>query len=77
MKNVDIYTIAACEYCVMAKKFLDARHVAYHEFDVMNDREARERMIALSHQRGVPVIDLGDEVFVGFNRAELEKALGL
>ena len=34
-------------------------------------------MINKSHQMGVPVIDIDGEVFVGFNRPELERALGI
>lgn len=77
MKTVDIYTIPDSPYCAMAKQFLTKHRISYQEYDVSKDMAARERMIAVSHQKGVPVIDLGDEVFVGFSRADLEKAFGV
>ena len=60
----------------MSKDFFKQNNVSYQEFDVANDDNAREEMIKKSHQMGVPVIDIGGEIFVGFNRSELAKALG-
>lgn len=61
----------------MSKEFFKKNNVEYQEFDVANDDRAREEMIQKSHQMGVPVIDIDGEIFVGFNRTELAKALGL
>ena len=77
MKNVIIYSTPTCVYCKMAKEFFKTNNVAYTERDAANDDAAREEMIQKSHQMGVPVIDIDGEIFVGFNRSELEKALGL
>lgn len=75
--TVEIYTIPNCSYCKLAKELLEKYKVRYREYNVEEDREARARVIELSHQKGVPVIDVDGEIFVGFNRTELEKALGL
>lgn len=72
---VKIYTTPACAYCKMAKEFFTKHDIAYQEHDVVSDIEAREEMVHKSHQMGVPVIDVNGQVFVGFNRRELEKAL--
>jgi len=77
MKQVKIYTTPTCIYCRMAKEFFKKNNVAYEEYDVANDDRAREDMIQKSHQMGVPVIDIGGEIFVGFNPREFAKALGL
>ncbi len=61
----------------MAKEFFKKNNVPYQEFDAANDDAAREEMIQKSHQMGVPVIDVEGEIFVGFNRVALEKALGI
>lgn len=39
------------------------------------DQEAAYRMIRVSGQRGVPVITIGENVVVGFNRSRLEELL--
>lgn len=77
MKSVKIYTTPTCIYCKMTKEFFGKNNVQYQELNVASDEKAREDMINKSHQLGVPVIDVDGEIFVGFNKAELEKALGL
>ena len=74
--KVEIYTTPTCVYCKMAKDLLEKNNVSYIEHNVTKDMKAREEMVTKSHQRGVPVIDIDDEIFVGYNRVELEKALG-
>jgi glutaredoxin len=61
----------------MLKEYLKSRNVPYIEKDVEKDLKAREEMLARSHQAGVPVMDIDGEIFVGFNRAEIAKKLGI
>ena len=77
MLEVIIYSTPTCVYCKMAKEFFKKNNVRYAEHNVAEDDAAREEMVNKSHQLGVPVIDINGEIHVGFNRSELEKALGL
>lgn len=72
---VKIYTTTTCPYCVMAKDYFKEKGIAYEEHNVAEDEKAREEMINKSHQMGVPVIDIDGVVIVGFNRAEIDKAI--
>lgn len=76
-KKVKIYSTQGCIYCRMVKEFLKKHNIEYEEFNVGEDAAAREEMVKKSHQLGVPVVEINGEVFVGFNRADLAKALGL
>jgi len=77
MKEVIIYTTQTCGYCKMAKEFFDANNVQYKDYDVGADLEKRKEMIERSGQMGVPVIFVGDEMTVGFDKAKLSSLLGL
>lgn len=77
MKTVKIYTTPTCVYCKMTKEFFGKNGVQYEELNVAVDDKAREEMIQKSHQMGVPVIDIEGEIFVGFDRTGLSKALGI
>ena len=66
--NVKIYSTASCMYCKMAKDFFNERNIKYEEFDVGNDLEKRREMVEKSDQMGVPVIQVGEEIIVGFNK---------
>src|SRR5512136_66860 len=76
MSKVTVYSTQVCQYCRMAKAFLDKQGVPYESIDVGEDRAAAEKMIELSGQRGVPVIVVDDEVIVGFDSQRLNALFG-
>lgn len=59
----------------MAKEFFAKHNVAFEEFNVATDMKAREEMVNKSHQLGVPVIDVGGRIIVGFDRDAVAEAL--
>ena len=61
----------------MAKAFFKEHNVSYEEKDVAQDLEARKEMVEKSGQLGVPVIDIGGKIVVGFDQAQLSKLLGV
>ncbi len=77
MAKVTIYSTPTCVYCKMAKEFFTKNNVAYEEHDVASDLKAREEMFTKSHQMGVPVIDIDNQIVVGFDQKTLEGLLGL
>ena len=76
-KKVKIYSTPSCLYCHKAKEFFAKNNIAYEEVNVAVNEKAREEMIKKSHQLGVPVIEIGNEVIVGFDRIAIEEVLGL
>ncbi|MHB8052954.1 MAG: FAD-dependent oxidoreductase [Methanoregula sp.] len=76
MSKVTVYSTKQCQYCRMAKAFLDKHGVLYESIDVGSDSKAAEKMIALSGQQGVPVIVVDDEVIVGFDSQRLNELFG-
>lgn len=74
---VKIYTTPTCVYCRMAKDFFKLNDVKYEEVNVLADQAALKEMVEKSHQMGVPVIDVNGEVFVGYDKEGLTRALGL
>ena len=77
MKNVTIYSTPSCHFCHMAKEFFKEKNIAYTEYDVAGNAEKRKEMIEKSGQMGVPVIVIGDELIVGFDRPKITQLLGL
>jgi NADH-dependent peroxiredoxin subunit F len=76
MTKVTVYSTKTCQYCRMAKAFLDKYGVPYDSIDVGADEEAARKMIELSGQRGVPVITVDNEVIVGFDAQRLNELFG-
>ena len=77
MAKVTIYSTPTCVYCKMAKEFFKEKGVVYEEHDVAADVAARKEMFDKTHQMGVPVIMVDEQIIVGFDKGTLEKVLGL
>ena len=77
MKNVTIYSTPTCHFCQMSKEFFKEKGITYTEFDVAHDLEKRQEMIQKSGQMGVPVIFVGDEMIIGFDKERLASTLGI
>ena len=75
--SVIIYSTPTCPYCHTAKAFFKEKGVEYTEYNVAEDQKKAKEMVDKSGQMGVPVIAIGEEVLVGFNKPAVEKALGL
>ena len=74
MKNVVVYTSSTCPYCTLAKDYLDEKGVEYSVKNVQKDPEARKELMAMGHM-GVPVVLIGDEEIVGFDKSKIDLAL--
>ncbi|MFC1685586.1 glutaredoxin family protein [Nanoarchaeota archaeon] len=77
MTKVKVYSTPTCPYCNIAKDFLKQNKIAYEEVDVSVDKKAAEHMVEISKQMGVPVLEIGKEVIVGYDVAKIKKALNL
>ena len=77
MANITIYSTPWCTYCKMAKDFFAQHNISYQEKDVAADEEARDNMVKLSGQLGVPVIEIDNKVIVGFDKDTLSEILGV
>jgi len=51
VKRVEIYTKLFCGYCVQAKRLLDAKGIAYEEYDLTMGGPQRAEMIQRAHGR--------------------------
>ncbi len=76
-KTVTIYTTPTCHFCQLAKEFFAEKKVEYTSYDVTVDPAKRDEMIQLTGQLGVPVIVIGEDIMVGFDREKIAGKLGI
>ena len=77
MPKVKIYSTPTCHFCGLAKEYFKENNVEFQNIDVASDMEARKEMVEMSGQMGVPVIVIGDNLIVGYNKPVISKLLGL
>ena len=75
--KVKVYSTPTCPWCMKAKEFLKENHIKYAEANVADDEKELKEMIEKSGQTGVPVIDVGGTILLGFDKNALKRALGL
>lgn len=73
--NVTVYSTPTCPYCKLAKKFLTEHDVKFTDIDVSADGAKAQEMIKKTQQMGVPVIEIGEEIIIGYDEKKLRKAL--
>ena len=77
MVKVIIYTTPTCVYCRAAKEYFKTKGVEFEDINVAGNVEKQKEMIAKSGQFGVPVLDIGGKIVIGFDRLKINQILGL
>lgn len=72
---VTIYSAPWCAFCHMAKHYLDGLGVKYKDIDVEQDASAAQALVQKTGQAGIPVLLIGDETILGFNKPLIDEAL--
>lgn len=75
MAKVKIYTTPTCVFCLPTKQFLQQQGIDYEEIDISQSEEALKELKEKTGQSGVPVIEVGDRLVIGFDRAKINKLL--
>jgi glutaredoxin 3 len=75
MQTITIYSTPTCAYCKMAKEYLEKKNIPFTDIDVSVDQQKAEEMVAKSGQFGVPVIDVGGKIIVGYDKRKLDEYL--
>lgn len=75
--QVKVYSTPTCPYCHMAKEYLKANNVPFQDINVAADEKAADEMQQKTGQLGVPVIEIGNTIIVGFDKDAINEALKL
>lgn len=76
-QEIKIYTTPQCGYCQLAKDYFRSKGLIYEEYDVVRNVEKRKEMMSKTGQMVVPVISIGGQFIVGFNRSKINQLLGI
>jgi len=76
-RRVVVYSGPGCPACGQLKSYLRRHGVAFREVDISRDRRAADRIARRSGRMAVPQTDVNGRLVVGFDRARLDKLLGI
>ncbi|MEK7663843.1 MAG: glutaredoxin domain-containing protein [Patescibacteria group bacterium] len=74
---ITIYSTPTCVYCNTLKEYLSSKEIEFKEIDVTKDEKELEKMVAISGQMGVPVIDIDGNIIIGFDKQRVDELLHL
>jgi glutaredoxin-like YruB-family protein len=77
MKKVKVFSTKFCPPCIVLKQFLNDNKIEFEAFDVSENEEARKEMIEKTGQMGVPVIEIDNEIVIGFDKVKISELLGI
>ena len=72
---VIIYSTPSCVYCNNLKEYLTKLNIAFKVIDVSENEQELEKMVAISGQMGVPVVEIEGNVVIGFDKEKIDELL--
>lgn len=73
--KIKIYTDPNCPYSNKAKKFFQRRKLVFEEVSLAKKEGARQQLFELTGQLATPVIQIDDELIIGFEESLLKEIL--
>jgi len=75
--KVRIFITPFCPYCVTLKEFFKKNKVAFEEIDVLKNEKDKEEMVRKSGALTVPVVEIDNEIVIGFDKEKISKLLNI
>jgi len=75
--RVIVFSTPTCGYCNAVKQYFRQQKIKFRDVDVSRDKAAARDMTRRSGQMGVPVVDIGGKIVIGFDRPKIDRLLGL
>lgn len=72
---ITIYSADWCAFCHAAKDYLTKKGIEFTEKNVDKEPEAAMESVQKSGQRGIPVLDIGGDIIIGFDRPRIDAAI--
>lgn len=69
--KIRIFSTPSCPYCHTLKQFLANKGFAFEDIDVGKNEQARQLLIEKTGKMEVPVIAIGEEFIVGFEKKRI------
>ncbi|MBO8166705.1 MAG: NrdH-redoxin [Thermotogae bacterium] len=75
--KITVYSTPSCPWCRKVKQYFKSLGIPFKDVDVSKNPKKAEEMYRKSGQMGVPVVVMGNQVIVGFDKAKIDRILGI
>ena len=77
MPNIKVFSTPTCAYCETLKEYLKANKFSFKDIDVSIDEKAIDEIIKKTGQMGVPVVEIDNEIIIGFDKKRINELLSI
>ncbi len=77
LPRIIVFSTPSCTYCNAVKSYFRQKGIRFKDVDISRDTAAARDMMRRSGQMGVPVVDIGGKIVIGFDRPKIDKYLGI
>ena len=74
-KKIKVYGVSTCPFCKRTKEFLKDKGFDFEDLDVSANLDLAKEMIKKSGQMSIPVIEIDEEIVIGFDKEKIEALL--
>jgi len=74
-KKIKVYGVPGCPFCKRTREFLKSKGLNFEDIDVAADHNLAKEMVEKSGQMSVPVIEIDEEIVIGFDKEKIEALL--
>ncbi|HEV2092958.1 MAG TPA: glutaredoxin family protein [Rubrobacter sp.] len=75
MPKVIVFSTPTCSWCRRAKRYFKEQGVPFKEINIERDQQAARDIVRKTGQTGVPVIKIGSNWIVGFDKERIDREL--
>lgn len=68
---ITVFTTKTCAYCKMVKQYLTLKGREFQEVDLSDNPEKRQELISKTGAVTVPIVQVGEEFIVGWDRQRM------
>ena len=76
-KKITGFSTPVCPYSITLKAFLKDKGFDFEEVDVSQDEKRKEEIIEKTGKMQAPIIEIDDQVIVGFDKEKLVQLLNI
>lgn len=75
--KVKVYKTNGCPWCEKAIKYLKNNEVEIEILNCSENEEYKKELIAKTHQNSVPVIEINNEIIIGFDKKKIDELINI
>ena len=75
MAKIVMFSTSTCSWCRRAKRYFKDHRIPFKEINVERNPQAARDIVRKTGQRGVPVIKIGSNWIVGFDKERIAREL--